>query len=130
MDMMITQRERVKAAKKLMSKPETKFLQEDLSNRAHPDWMTRCFTNNRYVVMIMDDAPTTKGNAIRVMIQRHDNIPIPRHWLEMQRIKNEIFGKQTTGIEYFPTTNALVDVANIYWMWIFPDGVLPIPLIP
>lgn len=102
----------------------------DLSTREHPDWMTRAYSNNRYVVMICDNAETSKGAAIRCMIQRHDNTPIPNHWAEIQKVKNEIFGKEAIGIEYYPKESELVDVANIYWLWIFKDEThLPIPII-
>jgi len=34
---------------------------------------------------------------------------------------------ETTAVEYYPAKSELVDEANIYWLWIFPEGVLPIP---
>ncbi len=125
-----TDKQRLKAAKMLMSTPETPFERLDLSKVPHPKWMTRCFRNNRYCIMIADNEQTSHGAAIRCMVQRHDNIPIPRHWSEMQRIKNEIFGQQTVAIEYYPASHALVDTANIYWLWVFPEGILPIPINP
>lgn len=118
-------KEQRKEAKRLIKMPPGKFNAVDLSTRPHPDWMTRAFTNNRYCVMIMDNCPTTKGNCIRAMIQRHDDIPIPNHWAELQKIKNELFGHEATGIEYYPRHSELVNFHNIYWMFIFPDDILP-----
>lgn len=118
-------RARLKEADKLFRKPAGKFLPVDLSRQKHPKWMTRAYKNNRYTVMVNDNCPTDKGLAIRAMIQRHDDMPISNHWREIQNIKNEIFGYETTGIEYYPKESELIDDHNIYWLWIFPDGVLP-----
>jgi hypothetical protein len=99
--------------------------QVELQDREHPAWITRCFSNNRYVVMIDDKAKTDKGIAILAMIQMHGDTPIPNHWRELQNIKNELFGPETIGVEFFPAESQLVDAHNIYWLWIFDDGVLP-----
>jgi hypothetical protein len=77
--------------------------------------------------MVYDNSPVSTGTAIRVMVQKHDDTPILKHWSEMQKIKNEVFGEETTAVEYYPPKSKLIDDHNIYWMWIFPDGVLPIP---
>lgn len=112
----------------LLSTPEIPFKMVDLSNKPHPEWMTRSYHNNRYIVMIDDNAKTTQGEAIRAMVQTLDDEPIVNHWSEMQRIKNEIFGEETMAIEYYPASSELTDTCNIYWMWIFPSGVIPIPI--
>ncbi len=122
------ERQRKLAARKEFKKPITKFEQIDLSKISTiPKGMTRAFRNTRYTVMIYDNAVVSTGTAIRVMIQKHDNTPILRHWAELQNIKNQIFGEETTAIEYYPAESQLIDDYNIYWLWIFPDGVLPIP---
>lgn len=116
-----------KAIKKLLSLPPGKFNEIDLTIVHKPGWMSRAFQNNRYMVMICDNAKTNKGKAIKALIQRHDDMPIPNHWAEIQKIKNEIFGEETLAIEYYPKESQLIDEHNIYWIWIFPEGVLPIP---
>lgn len=122
------QKQRSIAAKKELKKPVTNFEQVDLHTCPFiPKGMTRAFRNTRYTVMVYDNAPVSTGYAIRVMVQKHDDTPIFRHWSEMQKIKNEIFGKETVAVEYYPAQSKLIDEHNIYWMWIFPDGVLPIP---
>jgi len=118
-------RKRLQEANKLLKLPPGKLMPVDLVINPHPSWMTRVYRNNRYVVMIDDNAKTSKGPAIKAMVQRHDDTPIPNHWRELQNIKNEIFGPETTAIEYYPAESELVDEHNIYWLWIFPDGVLP-----
>lgn len=113
-------------AKKLLSKPPGSLEPIDLAGMPHPDWMTRAYSNNRYVVMINDNAVMTRGvRAIKAMVQRHDDKPIPNHWSEMQAIKNFLFGRDATAIEYYPPVRELEDVANIYWLWVLPDDVLP-----
>ena len=93
-----------------------------------PEWMTRAYKNNRFVVMINDRALTTAhGHAIRAMIQRHDDTPIS--WQSKREIKNELFGTETTAIEYYPAESDLIDDHNIYWLWIFPEGILPKPVL-
>lgn len=77
--------------------------------------------------MIDDHAQTDKGQAIKALVQTIDDRPIHHHWSEMQRIKNEIFGEETVAVEFYPRQSELVDNFNIYWMWIFPEGVLPMP---
>lgn len=119
---------RLKEAEKRKRLPEGEFKAVDLSEREHPKWMTRAYANNRYIVMIMDKSPTDKGFAIRAMVQTVDDKPIENHWREMQRIKNEIFGVDKMAIEYYPPQSDLVDQHNIYWMWIFPEGIIPKPI--
>jgi len=123
-------RQRRLLAKKEMKKPVSKFEEIDLKKASFvPNGMTRSFKNNRYIVMIYDDSKTTHGKATSVLVQKLDNTPILGHWKEMQKIKNEIFGTETTAVEYYPKESELIDDHNIYWFWIFPDNILPIPII-
>lgn len=75
--------------------------------------------------MITDGVETTHGKAVRALIQRNDGDPIKDHWNEIQNIKNDVFGYDAIAIEYYPPQNEVVDQAHIYWIWIFPDGVIP-----
>lgn len=119
---------RQQKAHNLLKKPESKFEPCDLNNASFiPKGMTKAFMNNRYVVMIYENVLTSHGFATRVMIQNHFNKPIENHWRVLQDIKNEIFGKETVAIEYFPAESQLEDNHNIYWLFIYPEGVLPIP---
>lgn len=127
---MYNSKERRKKAKRMLKKGIGPWNKVDLATRPHPEWMSRCFMNNKYIVMIDDSAKTTHGTAIMAMIQMHTDRPLQMHWREIQKIKNELFGEDTTAVEYFPAVSDLVDLHNIYWIWIFPAGVLPIPIIP
>ncbi len=121
---------RLREAENRKRRPEGRFQPIDLTGRFVPPGMTRAVSNNRYIVMIYDNVRTTKGPACRAMVQTVDDQPIKNHWREMQRIKNEIFGPEVQAIEYYPRQSELQDLHNIYWMWIFPDGVLPETTIP
>ena len=43
-------------------------------------------------------------------------------WAVKQEIKNELFGERTTAIEVFPDVRNLVDVCDVYHLWILPEG--------
>lgn len=123
-------KERKKKARNLYKNSETFFEKIDLNEAEHiPPGMSRAFRNNRYTVMVYDNQKTTKGEATSVLIQKLDNTKITNHWSEIQRIKNEIFGKETPAVEYYPAESELINDHNIYWIWIFPEGVLPIPIL-
>lgn len=122
-------KDRVKASKEIFKLPAGKFEKIDLATRPFiPEGMTRAYRNNRFTVMVYDNELTSHGKAINVLIERHDALPIPGHWREIQNIKNEIFGPETWAVEYYPAESQLIDTKNIYWIWIFPAGVLPKPL--
>lgn len=122
-------KDRIRQAVKLSKQKETPFKAVNLDDAVFiPTGMTRALRNNRYTVMIYDNTKTTKGTATKVLIQNHFDSPIHRHWAEIQRIKNEIFGKETTAIEFYPSEETLIDDFNIYWIWIFPNNDLPIPI--
>jgi hypothetical protein len=121
---------RTLAARNEFKKPVMPFEEIDLSKVNHtkvPKGMTRAFRNTRYMVMVYDGILTTHGGAIRVMVQKHDDTPIMNHWAQMFAIKNEIFGTETTAVEYYPAKSRLLDDHNIYWMFIYPENILPIP---
>jgi len=116
-------------ARRMLKKPKGKFHKIDLTGRNAPEWMSAAYGNNRYTVMVDNNAKMTNDvEAICAMVQRHDDKPIPNHWREMQSIKNELFGAETVAVEYYPAESDLVDDCNIYWMWIMPKGVLPVRL--
>lgn len=120
-------REERRRARRLLEKQRGQFALVPDSVR-RPGWMTRAYLNNHYCVMVQDDARLRDGTkAIRALVQRHDNEPIDNHWAELQQIKNELFGRETIAIEYYPRQSELIDQANIYWLWIVPENKLPLP---
>ena len=91
-----------------------------------PKGMTKAYSNLKYVVMVYENAKTTHGLATKVLIRNFYETPIVNHWSEIQKIKNEIFGKETVAVEYYPAESELINEKNIYWIWIYPKNVLPI----
>lgn len=83
---------------------------------------------------------TPMGNVEHVTISRRDpNRPDivttdgsgELTWAEKQQIKDELFGKNRQAVEVFPTEDRLVDVADVYHLWVFdkkyrlPFGIHP-----
>ena len=52
-------------------------------------------------------------------------------WSVKQQIKNELFGEKRLAIEVFPKQKNLVDVLDVYHLWVFPkDFDLPFGIHP
>jgi len=111
-------KERLKVAHRMKREPETKLEQVPpsmLDSKKMPPGCTRVFTNNRYICMVHDHMKTTSGEAIAVLVQTPDDMPIQNHWSEMQKIKNAISGLQALGIEYNPAESKLINSHNLSW---------------
>lgn len=74
---------------------------------------------SQYVVMIRD-VETDWGIVQHACIRNADSIDIP--WKEKQRIKDQIFGPERIAMEVFPKDSELVDEANMYHLWVLPQG--------
>lgn len=62
---------------------------------------------------------TEWGQVEHVTIQRLcGNGDIP--WVVKQEIKDELFGYKSQAIEVFPSKKNLVDVCDVYHMWVLP----------
>lgn len=74
--------------------------------------------NNKYIVQLTGEDLMHFGVWWRkVYVRRSDSKPI-YSWSDIQRVKNELFGEHVTAIQFFPPQSELVDVANMYWIWI------------
>ncbi len=93
-----------------------------------PKDMTRAFRNNRYIVTVYDYSETTAGYAIRAMIQSLTGEAF-HNWEDLQRVKNECFGEDVVAIEYYPAQAEVRNSHNIYWLWIFEPGQIPLPIL-
>ena len=92
-----------------------------------PRWRVECYLNNRYSVQISDHE-TSWGPVIHLWIRRHDE-SMPRFWSDLQRIKDELIGKDRIAVEVFPEEENLVDEANMSHLWVLPEGfILPFTL--
>lgn len=73
---------------------------------------------------------TAWGIVEHITIQRicgYGDIP----WAVKQEIKDELFGIRATAIEIFPAKKNLVDVCDVYHLWVLPkDFVIPFGIHP
>lgn len=83
--------------------------------------MRAAFRNAVYSVQVYAKA-SAWGEIEHAMVRRHDAAPV-RQWTHMQRIKTEIFGAERTAVEVYPAESELVDDANLYHLWVLPEGV-------
>lgn len=94
------------------------------SKRVGTGWfgeLDRAWTSidGQYAVMSRP-VDTEWGAVIHACIRNLDSTDIP--WAVKQQIKNELFGYEATAIEVFPAETDLVDEANMYHIWILPEG--------
>ncbi len=82
-----------------------------------PASITRVWMNGLYFVQLADEG----GGMERLLVKRNDGAPV-RSWADMQRIKNELRGPERVAVEVYPPQSELVDEANIYHLWVFPEG--------
>jgi hypothetical protein len=43
-------------------------------------------------------------------------------WHEMQRIKNELAGHESTAVEVYPPSDQVIDEASMFHIWVLPAG--------
>jgi hypothetical protein len=83
------------------------------------------FQNSRYLVLIRKIlAPAPFGEGLHLSIKRHDQAPV-HDWRDIQRIKNELLDKECEAVELYPADSRLVDGANQYHLWAFPNFTFP-----
>lgn len=99
-----------------------KYVHEKLG-MYHGEWlpqMDKCWESDDGYSVMSRKIRTDWGVVEHVTVQRMGiagDIP----WSVKQDIKNELFGKKCTAIEVFPSEKNLVDVCDVYHMWILPE---------
>jgi hypothetical protein len=85
----------------------------------------RAWRNNRYMVYVrnleMEETGLDEPGAVWLSIKRLDKLPI-HDWRDLQRIKNELCGREREAIEIYPAESRLVDEANQYHLWVLPPS--------
>jgi hypothetical protein len=81
------------------------------------DFPNQVFKNNLYIVQQFNNVNRFGRIYTKFMIRRSDSEPIEKFYT-LQRIKNEICGEDVEAIQFFPRESKLVDVANLYWLWV------------
>lgn len=97
--------------------------------------MDRCWIDNEKDICVC-------SRLIRTRLGKVEHVTISRgtgtcdgsgevSWSEKMRIKNELFGENRFAIEVFPKQDNLVDVCDVYHLWVFdkklemPFGIAP-----
>jgi len=75
--------------------------------------------NDKYVVIVRR---YPDGAVMHLSVRRADR-KAARDWRDLQRIKNDIAGRDVEAVELFPAEDRLVDMANQYHLWCMPPGV-------
>lgn len=93
--------------------------------------LDRCWTDDKREYDVCSRLIKTEwGTVEHVTIQRiHSDDEVARTdgerdipWAEKQAIKDEIFGKNRVAIEVFPSADRMVDLADVYHLWVFEEG--------
>ena len=93
------------------------------------DTRRRVYRNSEYVVMVaeVDTHSEYFGLVTYLMIGRQDGEAV-YSWLDLQHIKNSLVGEEALALEVFPPESHLLDTANVYHLWVLPEGCDHFPL--
>lgn len=87
-----------------------------------PADISHCFANGVFAVLVRPIASPigeVLHLAIRTVTSREPS------WSDLQRIKNELIGAERHSVQIYPRQSRLVDEANMYHLWIMPEGFEP-----
>jgi hypothetical protein len=79
----------------------------------------RASRNRLYAVLIRPVA-TDWGEVRHLAVRTASSLEPP--WRDKQRIKDELFGEAATAVEVMPPRGELIDAADMYHVWVLPDG--------
>ena len=88
------------------------------------------YMNSIYQVELEElEMPPPFGRTIYLSIKTIDKQP--RHdWRELQQIKNDLVGELVEAVELYPSEDRLVDTANQYHLFCFPELQFPKKQLP
>lgn len=112
-----------KIGRSMMKLPDNEF--EDITAEARmktqfalSNYPDKVWKNNHYSVQLFRRDRVMFGVQLdKLMIRRHDAEKI-KEWHDLQEIKNRIAGEESVAFQVFPPKSQLVDVANMYWLFI------------
>lgn len=85
---------------------------------SHRAGKAEIYGNDRYTVTREEE-----GDFVHLAIHSRTRAAVGAHdWRHFQRIKNELAGPEREGVELFPAESRLVDTANEYHVFVFPEG--------
>ena len=81
------------------------------------------FSNSRYqVLVIFERSGEGWPPMVHLSIKSHDR-RVVHDWRDMQRIKNEIVGPESEGLELYPGESRLMDESNQYHLFCTYPGI-------
>ena len=95
---------------------EVKFPKGTVAKTGWPSEITHGYRNQVFMVLVRD----LPGGVTHLAITSASEIRPT--WPEMQRIKNAIIGTEATAVEVYPPQFKVVDAANMYHIWVLPQG--------
>jgi len=90
-------------------------------NKEYP-WfkhMKKCWITEDRIYIVALSEP--KSGLKHLRIRRTDDQPI-HNWMDIQEIKNDIFGKEVVAIEIYPADSHFNNGSNTYHIWTW-DGI-------
>ena len=86
--------------------------------------MDRCWMDYDRNYQVLSRLVRTNIGYVEHVTMMRINHTDPLHagkigWAEKQMIKNELFGEDRVAIEVYPKQNMLVDVCDVYHLWVF-----------
>lgn len=82
--------------------------------------MDKCWESDDGYSVLSRKIRTEWGVVEHVTIQRMGGFG-DISWADKQEIKNELFGERATAIEVFPDVRNLVDICDVYHLWVLPE---------
>lgn len=83
----------------------------------------RAVSNTAYVALVRFLDPDGMDGRVHLAIRTPSNREPP--WRDMQRIKNEIMGRDRFAVQVCPPADKLIDDADMYHLWVMPVGYAP-----
>lgn len=99
-----------------------KFLHENLGvyNGTWLPLMDRYWEADEGYYVMSREFVCELGRVQHISIEAKDGLPVG--WNIKQQIKDELFGRDRIAIEVYPAKKELVDVMNIYHIWLLPKN--------
>jgi hypothetical protein len=104
--------------------PWTPFEKATIHQDVAKEGFDQCWKNSRYTVLVRYTKDTYGDDLVHLSVKRNDKNPM-HDWRDMQRIKNEILGEEEEAMELYPAESRLIDTANQYHLWSFPERRAP-----
>jgi len=76
--------------------------------------------NDKYLIYY--DEPKPELKHLRVSLLNEDPI---HNWMDLQEIKNDLFGEEVVALEVYPKVSDFKNGSNTYHLWTWPEIEVP-----